>query len=65
MLSLTWISKNGIQRVESKKNDTNERIYKIERVTDVKIKRMVIRGQRGEGINWEVGIDMYTLLYIK
>ena len=51
--------------MESKKNDTTERIYKIGRVTDVKIKRMVIRGQRGEGINWEVGIDMYTLLYIK
>ena len=65
MLSLTRISKNGNQRVESKKNETNELNYKIERVTDVKIKRMVIRGQRGEGINWEVGIDMYTVLYIK
>ena len=22
-------------------------------------------GVRGEGINWETGIDIYTLLYIK
>ena len=23
------------------------------------------RGKVGEGINWEIGIDIYTLLYIK
>ena len=23
------------------------------------------RGKRGRGINWEIGIDIYTLLYIK
>ena len=23
------------------------------------------RGERGGGINWETGIDIYTLLYIK
>ena len=26
---------------------------------------MVIRGKRGRGINWEFGIDIYTLLYMK
>ena len=26
---------------------------------------MVTRGERGLGINWEIGIDIYTLLYIK
>ena len=26
---------------------------------------MVTRGVRGGGINWETGIDIYTLLYIK
>ena len=30
------------------------------RVTDVENKLMV----RGGGINWEIGIDAYTLLYI-
>ena len=32
--------------------------------TDVENKLMVTRGERG-GINWEIGIDTYTLLYIK
>ena len=26
---------------------------------------MVTRGESGGGINWKIGIDMYTLLYIK
>ena len=26
---------------------------------------MVTRQERGGGINWEIGIDIYTLLYIK
>ena len=26
---------------------------------------MVTRGEKGRGINWEIGIDVYTLLYIK
>ena len=26
---------------------------------------MVTRGKGGGGINWEIGIDIYTLLYIK
>ena len=34
------------------------------RVADVENKLMVTRGSGG-GINWEIGIDIYTLLYIK
>ena len=26
---------------------------------------MVTKGERGEGINWEIGIDIYTLQCIK
>ena len=35
-----------------------------DRVTDVENKLMVTGG-KGEVINWEIGIDVYTLLYIK
>ena len=34
-------------------------------VTDVENKLMVTKGEKGGGINWEIGIDIYTLLYIK
>ena len=38
------------------KNGTNEPIYKIE----------IIGRKAGQGgINWEIGTDIYTLLYIK
>ena len=47
--------------VESKKNGTKELIYK----TDTENKLMVTNGVRWGGINWETGIDIYTLLYIK
>ena len=36
-----------------------------DRVTDVENKLMVTEGERPGGINWETGIDIYTLLYIK
>ena len=26
---------------------------------------MVTKGERGEGIHWEIGINIYILLYIK
>ena len=36
------------------------------RVTDVENRLMVTRGERGGGgINWEIGIDVDTLLYIQ
>ena len=49
-----------------KKKDANELIYKANRLTDLENELMVTRGKRGGGgINWEFGIDMYTLLYLK
>ena len=41
------------------KNGTNEPIY--ETVTDVENNLMVTRGRKERGINWEPGIDIYTL----
>ena len=35
------------------------------RVTDVENKLMATSGEKVGGINWEIGIDIYTLLYIK
>ena len=35
------------------------------RVTDVENKLMVSRGEWGGGTNWEIGIEIYTFLYIK
>ena len=35
------------------------------RVTDVENKLMVTGGSEEGGINWKIGIDTYTLLYIK
>ena len=36
------------------------------RVTDVENKLMLTKGMGGHGgINWKIGIDIYTLLYIK
>ena len=50
--------------VGSKKNDINELIHKIERLTEHKC--MVTKGERGEGgMNYEFGVKTYTLLYIK
>ena len=32
---------------------------------DVENKLLVTKEERGGGINWEIGIDIYTLLYKK
>ena len=32
---------------------------------DIANKLMVTKGERGEGISWEFGINRYTPLYIK
>ena len=37
----------------------------VQRVTEVGSSVMVIRGKVGERINWEVGIEIYSLLYVK
>ena len=50
----------------SKKNDTNELIYKTETDSDLENELMVTRGGGwGGGIVREFGIDMYTLLYLQ
>ena len=52
--------------VESKKHGTNKFVCKTE-IESQKQKTYftVTKGKRGEGINWEIGTDIYTLLYIK
>ena len=35
------------------------------RDTDVENKRMDSKGERSWGVNWEIGIDIYTLLCLK
>ena len=40
-------------------------IYKTDRLTDIENKPMVTKGEREEGINSEVGINVYTPLYIE
>ena len=46
------------------KKGTNELTYKAEIVTDIENKFMVTRGLVGMD-NWNIGIDIYTILYIK
>ena len=45
---------------------TNEPIYKTEIESQMlKTNLRLPRGKGGGGINWEIGIDLYMLLYIK
>ena len=44
--------------------DTNELINKTETNSQTENKHGY-QGKRGEGINWAIGIDIYTLLHIK
>ena len=45
-----------------KKNNTKESIYTTNRFIDIVNK---LRVTKGKGINYEYGINRYTLLYIK
>ena len=46
------------------KNDTNELVYKTE--TSYRRRKQTYGYQRGkEGINWEIRINRYTLIYTK
>ena len=47
------------------KNGTNEPIYKIE--IESQMYKSILQSPRGKGggVNWEIGIDIYTLLYIQ
>ena len=51
--------------MEPKNKDTNEDIYKTDRLTNTENKLRVTKWGRGRGINSEVGINIHTLLYIK
>ena len=49
-----------------KKKDTNEIIYGTEIDPQTEITNLWLpKGEGGGGINWEVGINIYTPLYIK
>ena len=47
------------------KNGTDELICKAETDTDVENKLVDTKGGSVGGMNWEIGIDIYTLLCIK
>ena len=49
---------------KKKKNGINEFIYKMEIVTEVGNKLMVTQGERQGRINWEIEINIYTLLLL-
>ena len=36
-----------------------------QRLTDIEDKLMVTKDERGRGTNWDVEINIYTLLYIE
>ena len=55
MLLLICGIKKMIQRTYSQNRN---------RVTDIENKPVVTRGEKGAGINWEIGIDTYPLLYV-
>ena len=48
-----------------KKKGTNELTYKTEIESQIRKQTYSYQGVMGGGINWEIGIDIYTLLYIK
>ena len=51
--------------MESEKIGIDDLIYKAEIETDVENKSMDNKGGRGGGgMNWEIGIDIYTLLIL-
>jgi len=54
--------------MKSKKGNKWTYLQNRNRVTDVENKLVVTSGESregSEGINWEIGIDIYTVLYIK
>ena len=54
---------NDITFMWNLKYDTNELIYRADRLTDTENKHT--KGEAGGGINWEYGINRCTLPYIK
>ena len=50
--------------VESEKIGVDDLIYKAKIETYVENKHMDTKGEGGSGMNWEIGIDIYTLLIL-
>ena len=48
-----------------KKNGTNALIYKTEIGSPIQKTNLQLPGEGRGGINWRIGINIYTLLYIK
>ena len=51
--------------LKKKKNGTNEPSYKTEIEPQMQKTTYGYQGEIGRGINWEIGIDIHILLYIK
>ena len=55
-----------ITYMQNLKKCTSELIYKTETDSQTsKTNLLLPKGKCGERINWETGIDIYTLLYLK
>ena len=48
---------------KKKKNGTNELIYKTEIDSQLQKTNLWLPDGKGCGINWEIGVDIYILLY--
>ena len=56
----------SVQKTAPPKKGTNELIYKTEIELQMQKTNLWLPGDKGGGgINWEIGIDVYTLLHIK
>ena len=53
-----------ISHRKGKKKDKKERIYKTETDSQTQRTNFWLPAGRGGGVDWEFGIDMYTLLYL-
>ena len=54
-----------IAYMQNLKNDTNKLIYKVEIELQFYTTILWLLGEREWGINWKIGIDIYTQIYIK
>ena len=54
-----------ICRILKKKRGTDELIYKTEKCSEMQKTNLWLLGLKRVWINWEIGIDIYTLLYVK
>ena len=65
-VSQTEKDKYDIAYMWNLKKGTNELIYKTEIESEMQKTKLWLPGQKGRGgIHWEIGIDIYTLLYMK